>query len=147
MVGGVGMPLPLGCVEAFGNPEFEVREGEDRNPRPCLLGRVSCKDVRLLVPVDASAALDLGNGYQAALSLRNVTIQCIARAWHCPGPAAVCPAQEMALVESEWTTIEGRSLSSRNLLMASLIAATSASKATCLPPRDLLPWAMASLLP
>jgi hypothetical protein len=75
-----------------------------------------------------------------------VTMPRILLAKYCPGPDPVCPARAIALVQSE-CMIRQRYGEGPNHLTASYIAATSASKAVCLAPSVLAPWATASPAP
>jgi hypothetical protein len=68
----------------------------------------------------------------------------LVRCW--PGPAPVCPARAIALVESKCIVI-CRYGEVPNHFKASSMAATSASKDVCLVPSVLAPWAMAGPVP
>ena len=65
MVGGVSTPLLFGRIESLRDPELEVRKGGD-GKTPCLLGGVSSKHVRFLVPGGAGVALDPDDGCRTA---------------------------------------------------------------------------------
>ena len=85
VVSWVVVPYLLGLAEALGDLQLEVREDGDGNSRPCLLCRVF---LQARLPPRFLGCLTHVKATRRPRLLR-------------AGPAPVCPARAMALVESE----------------------------------------------